>query len=223
MRKGTSRVQAALDVIVAELRGSMRAGAEFSGTLDANDGLEVEVTVRVRRSVSTSAASRYRKHAMALFEAHSWNDRCPAIVKNRGPWAVSKTTGCSGRVTTVIVRRGYDDEVGPMRPDERRRLVPGERYHFVCNHHADVAGDPDVLAVVKLEQSALRTLRAKRERESEERRARDREAERKLEAEVATLSEAELRARLEAAKAAGMWGAEDAIGCELRRRARSVA
>lgn len=220
----SSRVAAALDVIIAELRGSALSSDGTSEPLNSAPArdVELEITVRVKNRVERSDVARYRAQAMVLFAEHAWNDHCPESVRNRNPWTGSKTKSCSGKVTTVVVMRGYVDETGPVQEGKYRRQVLGERYRFVCNHHADVTG-PDVLAVIRLDQVALKHLRTKRANESAERAARARAAERALEAEVTAMSDSQLQERLAAARKADEWGSEDICNREIRRRAKAVA
>jgi hypothetical protein len=213
----SAKIDVALETIASALHGKIQPG-EITGTLldDAGE-LRVEVTLRVTRHVSSAETARIRARAMTMLAAESWLDSCPATVKNRGPWAVSKNKGCDSKVTTVIVRSGYTDECGPLRPGDYRRQVLTERYYFACSHHGEAAG-ADVLAVVALDPSALKALRAKRQRESDERAARERAKERELEAEVRTLSDGDLSRRLSEFVAAHAWGAEDICLRERRRR-----
>lgn len=221
MTRNGAKIDAALEVIAAAFNRSIQPG-EITGTLvDQGGDLEVEVTLRVKRRVTMGQGARIRARAMAMLAIEPWRDRCPKTVKNRGPFAISKHKGCSNKVAAVIVCRGYEDEVGPLRPGEHRRMLPSERLHFVCSHHAEASG-PDVIAVVTLEKTHLRTLRAKRQRESDEHAARERQKERELEAELRTLSDEDLRRRLGEFVASHRWGAEDACDRELRRRAQSA-
>lgn len=211
----------ALDVIAHKFGTSIHAGAEVHGRLiDYGGDLEVEVMLRVKRRVSLSQNTRYRERAMALLATEGWHDRCPHWVKARGPFR--KERQCSGKVTTVIVRNGYGDMVGPIRPGEYRHQVPTERFEFVCSHHADVNA-PDVLAIVRLDQAALRALRAKRQREADERAARERARERELEAEVRTLSDVDLARRLAEFVSTHAWDSEDICLREQRRRKQGAA
>lgn len=212
-----AKIDAALATIAAAFSRKIQPG-EITGTLvDQAGELEVEVTLVVKRRVSPANADRIRARAMVLLAAEPWRDRCPATVKNRGPWAISKHKGCSNKVSAVVVCSGYEDMVGPLRPGEHRRMLPSERLHFVCSHHSDASG-PDVLAVVRLEASALRSLRAKRQREADERAARERMKERNLEAELRELSDDDLARRLAEFIASHEWGSEDACLREQRRR-----
>jgi hypothetical protein len=180
MTKRKQGIDEALEVIAGALRGSITAGSEVRGTLIEHGGeLEVEVTLRVTRRVDPANATDYRARALKLLAQEPWRDHCPNRVKDRGPWSVTKNKSCSNKVTTVIVRDGYADEVGPLKEGATyRRQLPAIAYHFACSHHADEL-DRNVIAVVRLEKGHLRTLRAKRQRENEERWALEREAERK--------------------------------------------
>ncbi len=219
--KPGAKVDAALGTIACAFGKTIQPG-EVTGTLIDDSGeLEVEVILRVKRRVSMSESARLRARAMTLLAAEPWRDRCPATVKNRGPWAISKSKPCGNKVAVVVVCNGYDDMCGPLRPGEYRRQVPTERYHFTCAHHADSFAD--VLAVVRLEQHALRTLRSKRQAESDARAAAERTKERDLEAEVRTLSDGDLARRLAEFMAAHAWGSEDVCLREQRRRERERA
>lgn len=217
--KPSAKIDAALVTLAGAFGKALQPG-EITGTLVDQDGeFEVEVVLRVRRRVSMTQTARLRARAMAVFQLERYYDHCPRSVANRSPWrtSTSKTTCCSGKVSAAIVRRIREWEDGPLQPGEARRLVDGERFEFVCSRHAD-ANEADVLAVVRLEQSHLRTIRSKRARQDDEARARERAKERALEAELPTLSDDVLAARLADAIAAHEWGVEDACLREQRRR-----
>lgn len=220
MTKRVLEVDRALDVIAQHLRGSLSPGKEFSGVIAPYEGdVEVEITVRVRNRVSLTKTAKYREYAMLRWQLDRSHDHCWHSVKNRSPWSRGGTTTCSGKVTSAVVHRTHSCFVeGPMRPGEHRGLIEGRFYEFVCSHHADQNG-PDVIAVVKLDKTALDHQRRKRRAHDDERQARERAEERALEAEVRALDDGALAQRLAEFVAAHQWGREDICTREQKRRA----
>jgi hypothetical protein len=121
-------------------------------------GLEVEITMAVRRTVSHDQEIEHRDGALELLGGRdgAYRDRCACSAKNRAPFRLSKTKECSKPVTSVVV---YSHE--PI------------AYSFRCTHHReDQSGHgarAGVLAVVTLPAHALKALRAQRKRDQDER------------------------------------------------------
>lgn len=125
-------------------------------------GLEVEITMAVRRTVSREQETEHRDRALELLTDEGHRDRCECSAKNRSTWRLSRTKECSKPVTSVVVTRGaylkgaYD--------------ATAFSYSFRCTHHREEGASPENrIAVVTLPAPALKVLRAQRKREQVER------------------------------------------------------
>jgi hypothetical protein len=138
------------DRLLAELAswggGSFRPGLERQGVVRTEDGLEVEISIRVRRHTGAAQAAELREAALAwlretvvgmpnAFEA----ERCGCYLKSGGR--------CEGRVVAVVVSR---------------LLVTGSNcFRFICGRHRQTHGiDPTrIVGVVELPEHTLAEAR----------------------------------------------------------------
>ncbi len=136
--------------LAEQLRGSVEVGAEWQGEIVADD-LVAEVTVKVRRRVSSDAERAFREQALGALRKDTFRVRhCECYVTRRG-WR-SYQAPCSGRVVASVVTGG---------------LAASESFRFVCSRHRDAHGvDPRyVLGTVSLSERELRPIREQSEKD----------------------------------------------------------
>lgn len=154
------KIRRALDDLAAALKGRVAHGRTVAGTLRIDD-LDVEITIAAHAVVAGGDRANYTAAAMDLLAREGYRDGCHTSVPNRSPWSVSKTKSCAKPVVAALVFRNYKGDLA---------------FRFTCAHHGAEHHGIDTTAVtatVTLPPAALRVLRAKRKRESEERYARE--------------------------------------------------
>jgi hypothetical protein len=134
------------DRLLAELAswgGTFRPGLERQGVVRTEDGLEVEISIRVRRHTGAAQAAELREEALAwlretvagypnAFQA----ERCDCYLRSGGR--------CDGRVVAVVVHRLF--------------LTTGSNcFRFICGRHREKHGiEPSrVVGVVELPEHTL--------------------------------------------------------------------
>lgn len=136
-----------LATLAAHFRGAVTPGATWAGEIVDGD-LVAEVTVRIRRRVSTEAARDCREGALAALRKDTFRVRhCGCGVQRRTGWGGTRAADCSGRVVAAVAYTAY---------------YSGETtYQFVCGRHRDKPGirPESILAVVDLTETSLRPIR----------------------------------------------------------------
>ena len=91
------KIANALEIIAAELRGTIKHGAVLTGTLNV-DGIEVEVSLNARTHIDSRSAHELRQRAMALLAKEPYRDHCDKSVRNRSVWSRATLESRVGRV-----------------------------------------------------------------------------------------------------------------------------
>ncbi len=148
--------RAILDLLAQRLHGQLVAGQMFSGAIEADD-LVADIQIRVRRRVPLSMETVYRIQALRILEADPYRaHRCSSSTQRKPYAGATYTYDCSRNVTAVIVTYTW-----PTRVPEACHS-----FRFVCTvhaerHHIDAQY---VLAVVRLPQQRVKTIRDRQER-----------------------------------------------------------
>jgi hypothetical protein len=136
------------------LMGKLTAGSNFGGTVKVA-GLDVEIAVRVKRTLDGGVARDYLAELFDGIETGvigRWGD-CAVYVKERGSWAFSGSTrSCRAPVTHAVVTSSKE---------------PAWRFHFLCRHHAKAEQHAPVIEIPKVRLKAAVDARARRELERE--------------------------------------------------------
>lgn len=132
------------DRLLAELAswgGTFRPGLERQGVVRTDDGLEVEITIRVRKHTGAAQAAELRAKALAYLRESPFAspnaleaERCGCYLRNGGR--------CEGERIVAVVVYGAEGRYG---------------FRFICGRHRQAHGiDPRAVAgVVELPEHTL--------------------------------------------------------------------
>lgn len=144
-----SKLPKLVRALAEQLRGSIEPGAAWGGeiVMEGDVDLVAEITVRVRRRVTSDAARDFRAAALEALRKDPWRVyHCGCSVKRRG-WIGSHSADCSGKIVAAVAYR---------------LLVSGDvAFLFVCNRHRDghKIEPRRVLAAVALAPHDLQPIR----------------------------------------------------------------
>jgi hypothetical protein len=148
-----------LSDLAAWFGGALDVGDHRHGVLSTED-LDVEVTVRVRRRVSSDDARRYRDDVLAhLRQRPGLVRHCGCQVIARSQWLGKKQRDCAGSVVAAIVYRP-----GSRMTPATSSFVSAAgdlAFLFVCSAHRTNHGidASHVLATIELPPSSLVEIR----------------------------------------------------------------
>jgi hypothetical protein len=163
--KKRERPETALLRELAAWGGTFRPGLEQRRVVRTDDGLEVEISIRVRRYTGAAEAAQLREEVLAYLRSSPFGypnaheaERCGCYL-NSG-------ARCEGkRVVAVVV---YSGGLARLRGEEGT----GHCFRFICGRHRQTHGvDPArVVGVVELSEHSLAEARdiMKRQRAEEE-------------------------------------------------------
>jgi hypothetical protein len=150
------RPETALLRELAALAGGFKPGLEHSRVLRTDDGLEVEVSIRVRRRLDADRAAELRAEVLAYLRQPNGLTGIPNAIEvehcgctlNRKPGGFSSSGGpCDGRVVAAVV---YIWERWNQQP-------PRNSFRFICGRHRETHRiDPTtIVGVVELPAHTL--------------------------------------------------------------------
>lgn len=145
----------------------MEHGATFAGTLRYSDDLDVEIAVTVKRRVAPDDRALYVLDAMSVLRREPGHT-CTHSKATRGPFRLSKTTGCGGMIAGVIVYRSRYTSALP--PGHFGPVPRTWGFDFVCSVHRDHPryAAPDIIEIIGFTTAQREQLRRAHRKHKEE-------------------------------------------------------
>lgn len=142
-------------------------GKGMAFTVAVDGGLEVEVSMSVRRQASRADELTHIRAALEQIELCEIDATCACYAKNRNTWSTSKTKDCSKPIAFAVVTQGkWTYNRGTRKTEYDLGMFD---YSFRCTHHRDRHDPTKTLMVVALPKAALNLALTKRRERAAER------------------------------------------------------